>query len=94
MYAQKIQDIINKKFIGRKNVTPRSKLKADLWFDDFDINVLLNFLERDLGVKLPERVCDKYTDVSVAQLAAIVENALMKKYTMAPQQRVVKHDCI
>jgi len=93
MYLEKVQSIITKRYVDRKNVRPESMLKLDLGFDDFDINFLLNFLERDLGVKLPERVCDKYTDVSVAQLAAIVENALMKKYTMAPQQRVVKHDC-
>ncbi len=83
MYAQKIQNIIKKKFIDRKNINPGTYLKQDLYFDDFDINILLNFLERDLDIKLPERVCDKYADISVAQLAVIVETNLKNQHLLS-----------
>jgi len=93
MLVKQVQELIQKKFIGRNNVTPQSKLKADLCFDDWDIITLLIFLEQKFAIKLPESVCQADEDISVSQIAAIVENAQMKRYTMGPQIRAVKHDC-
>ena len=83
MIVQKVQEIIVKKFIDRRNVTPKSMLKADLKFDDLDIACLLLFLERDYSVRLPEKICDEAGDVSVQFVAGILERELIKKN--APQ---------
>lgn len=79
MIVQQVQELIAKGFVGRKNITPRSQLKLDLWFDDFDIAVLLNSLEKKFAVVLPETVCGADGDIAVYQVAAIVEDALMKR---------------
>lgn len=79
MIVQQVQELIAKEFISRKNITPRSQLKMDLWFDDFDIAFLLNCLEKKFAVVLPDTVCGADDDIAVYQVAAIVEDALMKR---------------